>query len=228
MMRFQSLARTALNSNVQSSTITKRWGHTVRLIALKDLPHGKGYVGDVVTVKAGYARNHLVPQKMAVYATPQNFEKLGIADPDFETEEQRLARLQDAASMSKKDEQNLKNADILKKYLRNKVLKLWRVVDPNTVDALHPGSVTAYNIRQKLSKQLKIDLEDHETVHIYPLNPLSHADLDDDKVQSMVDEFEPEAKCEMKIKKLGEYLAKISLDGGFSVPLRFVVQQRVP
>jgi hypothetical protein len=30
----------------------------------------------------------------------------------------------------------------------------------------HPGHVTAMNLREKLSKQLKIDLEEHETIHI--------------------------------------------------------------
>jgi len=88
--------------------------------------------------------------------------------------------------------------------------------------------VTALNIRQKLSKQLKIDLEPHESIHIHPLDALSHAELDNSKVQSLVDEFVPEGKCEIKIKRLGEYLAKISLNGGHSVPLRFVVQQRLP
>jgi hypothetical protein len=107
-------------------------------------------------------------------------------------------------------------------------LKHWRVVDPNSMDALHPGLVTALNIRQKLSKQLKIDLEPDETIHIHPLNSLSHAELDNNKVQSMVDEFEPEGKCETKIKRLGDYLAKISLDGGHSIPLRIVVQPRLP
>ena len=107
-------------------------------------------------------------------------------------------------------------------------LQIWRVVDPNSVDALHPGVATALNIRQKLSKQLKIDLGNHETVHIYPVSPLVHADMDDDKVQNLVDEFEPKGKCETKIKRLGDYIAKITLDGGYSVPLRFVVRQRIP
>ena len=115
--RAANSARTALRpSNA------KRWGHTVRLIALEDLPHGKGYKDDVVTVKAGYARNFLVPQRKAVYATPQNFEKLGIVDPDFETEEQRIARLERESSINSKEEKYLKQADILKKYLRNKVV----------------------------------------------------------------------------------------------------------
>jgi hypothetical protein len=108
------------NTIIQSTN--KRWGHTVRLIALEDLPHGKGYQGDVVNVKAGYARNFLVPKKKAIYATPQNFDKLGIVDPGVETVEQRTARLLRESSMNKKEEQYLKQADLIKKYLRNKVV----------------------------------------------------------------------------------------------------------
>jgi large subunit ribosomal protein L9 len=92
------------------------------LIALEDLPHGKAYEGDVISVKAGYARNYLIPKKKAVYATPQHFERLSIVDPDVETEEQRLARKQRESSMDKKEEEYLKQTDILKKYLRNKVV----------------------------------------------------------------------------------------------------------
>ena len=101
---------------------TQRYVHTVRLIALEDLPHGKAYEGDVIRVKAGYARNFLIPKKKAVYATPQNFERLQIVDPEMETEEQRVARLERESSMSKKEEEYLKQADVLKRYLKNKVV----------------------------------------------------------------------------------------------------------
>lgn len=90
----------------------QRWGHTVRIIALEDLPHGKAYKGDVVHVRAGYARNHLVPLKQAVYATPQNFKKYDISDPEVETEEDRLARMErEKDFLSQEDEQNMKQAD---------------------------------------------------------------------------------------------------------------------
>ena len=105
-------------------TQTKRFGHSVRLIALEDLPHGKAYKGDVLTVKAGYARNHLVPQKLALYATPQNFDKLGMVDPDFETEEERIARLQRESNMTATEDRYLKESDLLKKYLKNKVVSI--------------------------------------------------------------------------------------------------------
>jgi hypothetical protein len=108
-------------------------------------------------------------------------------------------------------------------------------VDPNSVDALHPGMVTADNLREKLSRQLKIDLDDDEPIHIVDFGisdssqqPLVLAELNDHKIQSMVDEYQPskDGPCSIKIRRLGDYLAKISLKGGYSVPLRFVVLRR--
>jgi len=223
-------------------TPTKRFGHSVRLIALEDLPHGKAYKGDVLTVKAGYARNHLVPQKLALYATPQNFDKLGMVDPDFETEEERIARLQRESNMTATEDRYLKESDLLKKYLKNKVLQLWRTVDPNSTDTLHPGFVTTNHIRQKLSKQLKIDLDESEPIHILrnesakgaadasaaatttTTNPLNFAELDDAKIQAMADELVPVP--DIQINRLGEYLAVIGLKGGYAIPLRVLVLKR--
>ena len=114
-------------------------------------------------------------------------------------------------------------------------LKLWRAVDPNSVDSLHPGKVTAVNLREKLAKQLKIDLEEDEAIHIVRLEssdtttvaPVIFAEMSEAKVQSTVDEYQTgESQCSVEIKRLGEYLAKISLKGGYSVPLRFSVLQR--
>ena len=108
------------------TTSLQRFSSSVRLIAVEDLPHGKAYKGDVVSVKPGYARNYLIPNKKAIYATPQNFEKMGIIDPHLETEEQRIARLQRESSVDLKAEQFLKEADTLKTYLRNKVVREYR------------------------------------------------------------------------------------------------------
>jgi hypothetical protein len=104
------------------AAIVRRWkGHMVRVIATKELPHGKGYPGDVLAVKAGYARNYLIPQKLAVYATRQNFFQLNIKDPELETPEEKRARL--VAEDQLDQDQDLKAADILRKYLRNKVVR---------------------------------------------------------------------------------------------------------
>jgi large subunit ribosomal protein L9 len=96
----------------------------VRIILKEDLPDGRGYSGDVMTVKAGYARNYLVPKKMALYATPENFARLGVADPEAETMEEKRARLAAEAAVEEDEEAaaDLRAADLLKHYLRNKVV----------------------------------------------------------------------------------------------------------
>ena len=94
--------------------------HTVRIIITDDVSVGKLYAGEIANVRAGYARNFLIPHKKAVYATRQNFLKLGMKDPELETADERFARLQREASG---DDQDVKAADILRKYLSNKVVR---------------------------------------------------------------------------------------------------------
>ena len=111
-------------------------GHTVRIIVTQDVSEGKLYQGDIANVSAGYARNLLIPKKMAVYATRQNFEKLQIKDPALETGEERRLRLEREAEAG--DDKDLKAADLLRFYLRNKVVRFLRwfgwLADPWLVD----------------------------------------------------------------------------------------------
>lgn len=204
-------------------------GHTVRIILTDDLPNGKGYSGDVVTVKAGYARNYLIPEKMALYAIPANFDRLGMDDPDKETPEQRRARqVREAAEAGDED---LRASDFLRHYLRNKVLKIQRNADPST-GAVAPGKVTSTNVRDKLSRQLKIDLEEHETIHLRAKPVVSFAEMDKSEIDNMLNEIGSSNEegntedCKAEIRQLGEYLAKISLKGGYSLPLKFAVVKR--
>jgi ribosomal protein L9 len=199
-------------------------GHTVRVIVTDDLPHGKAYQGDVIHVKAGYARNYLIPQKKALYATRQNFERLEMKDPDRESVEERQARLQMETLAT--DDEDVKAADILRHYLRNKVLKIKRNVDPAT-NVVAPGMVDAKAVRKKLSKQLRIDLELHETVHLQKEPVLSHTELTDAEEQAIMEGLgDPEEKCQTQIRALGLYLARISLRGGFQIPLKVEVVKR--
>jgi hypothetical protein len=95
-------------------------GHTVRIIVTQDVSDGKLYQGEIATVKAGYARNFLIPQKKAIYATRQNFFKLNIKDPELETAEERRLRLE--RELQAGDDKDLKAADLLRTYLRNKTV----------------------------------------------------------------------------------------------------------
>lgn len=84
-------------------------------------------------------------------------------------------------------------------------------------------------VRQKISKQLKIDLEPHEKVHLRA-EPLAEVEDEEGNVRSLesyLDEFgDPEVECTTKIKQVGKFVARISLSGGFSVPLRIEVVKR--
>ena len=48
-----------------------RNGSTIKVILQQDLVN-KGKNGDIVSVKRGYARNLLIPRKLALYATTEN------------------------------------------------------------------------------------------------------------------------------------------------------------
>lgn len=105
-------------------------------------------------------------------------------------------------------------------------LKIWRNVDPLT-DAVTPGMVDVKAVRKKLSKQLLIDLEAHEKVHLRaePLLPSEAAT--DAEVEAMMQEMgDVETDCTTEIRQLGNFMARISLRGGFSIPLRVKVLKR--
>ena len=112
---------------VASQQAIVRFKHTVRIILKEDLPDhnnsgepATAAAGEVIHVKAGYARNYLIPQKIALYATPANFERLGMKDPDLETPEEKRLRLE--RELRDESDEDLKAANLLRHYLRNKVV----------------------------------------------------------------------------------------------------------
>lgn len=234
-----------------------RLKHQVRVIITHDLPDGQMrgvYAGEVHNVAAGYARNYLVPGKMAVYATPRNFERCGLIDPDIAAKEE--AAQQKLLAGDDEENEDLKAADLLRRYLRNKVVRVKRNVDPQQPIMCHPAYINHENLREKLLKQLKIDLEDHETIHIrnelvMGLEEKGDAELmrllkemDEEDVPVKVEasdgaeEAAPEntiednevgggvKECGVKVKQLGDYVAKITLAGGYVVPLKFNIGRR--
>jgi hypothetical protein len=91
---------------------------------------------------------------------------------------------------------------------------------------LAPSFVKAVHLRKKISNQLKIDLEVHERIHLYgsEISPdATEADL-----EGFIATLEPDpmSKCPVIIKQLGYYVARISLRGGYYIPLRFQVVKR--
>ena len=66
----------------------------MKVILREDVQH-LGDVGEIVTVKPGYARNYLIPQGLAVQADPKNIKKV---EHERRLINQRLAKLHGAAS----------------------------------------------------------------------------------------------------------------------------------
>lgn len=230
-----SLPTTSIITNTTNNH--SRQAHTVRVILTKDIPENNQYAGETHEVKAGYARNYLLPKKMALYATSDNFRRVGIVDPET---------LQEKEEVREEDvDENVKAAEFLKYYLRNKTLKIWRNVDmanvtgvsvgERTAIPIYPGKVTHENVREKLSIQLKIDLEDDEKIQIHP-EPISFSLLEEDEkmMDDLLKKMEPltsdddgkEAQCKVELKALGEYLVKIHLKGDQAVGLRLNVVRR--
>ena len=173
--------------------------------------------------------------------------------------------------------EDLRAADVLRWYLRNKsVLISWNV-DPNQPSMCHPGHITVVNLKEKLSRQLKIDLEEHEKIHIRdepvpgleeksevelmellmemdsPLPPaagrrkVAGRDEGEDLDNNVDDDDDAERVTETtavvvevatseggdsvkedttRLKQLGDYVAKITLRGGYIVPLKFSIVRR--
>ncbi|CEO97767.1 50S ribosomal protein L9, chloroplastic [Plasmodiophora brassicae] len=110
----------------------------VKVVLVKDFPQ-LGYAGEVKEVRAGYARNHLVPQRIAMYGTPENLQKHAIDPNDARLESVRVQRQRDAA----------------RRRLSQIVLSFKRRANENS--ELY-GSVTAKDIGDLLFAKYNIDI----------------------------------------------------------------------
>ena len=91
--------------------------------------------------------------------------------------------------------------------------------------------VDAKAIRRKLKKQLRIDLESHERVHVYK-EQVDYDVMSPNELSELVMKNElfgvddREKPCSNQIKSLGQYVARICLRGGFNIPLKLEVLKR--
>lgn len=117
----------------------------MRVIFLTDVS-GSGLAGEVKEVKNGYARNFLIPQKLAVAATHDELQRIeGIRKA---AEERRL-----------KEEQDLQ---ALAEHLAQLSITITAKVGPT--GRLY-GAVTSTNIADELSRLTEREL-DRRTVHL--------------------------------------------------------------
>lgn len=103
------------------------------VILLSDVP-GLGQLGDSCKVKEGFARNYLIPQRLAIYATPD-------AQKRFEKQKEKLAQ--------ERDKQLARS-----KSSAEKISQVGLVFDrPVGQGGRLFGSVTPLDIAAELSKQ---------------------------------------------------------------------------
>jgi large subunit ribosomal protein L9 len=130
-------AATPMVSDVRQPGVERRHNHPMRakhgqihLLLTHNVPH-LGQTGDLVKVKPGFARNYLVPQGLATFATPHNLRIV-------EKHRERLRQLEEA-----------KRADLVN--LAAQIAQRSITIEANANDEGHLyGSVTADQIAAAL------------------------------------------------------------------------------
>lgn len=111
----------------------------MEIILLQDVTN-LGYKDDIVKVKNGYANNYLLPQGMAIIATPSN----------------RKVHAENMRQRARKEENIRKEAETLMAAVNEKTVKLTAKVGENG----HLfGSITAEQIAEALKEQHNYDID---------------------------------------------------------------------
>ena len=111
----------------------------MKVILLTEV-RGKGGEGDVVEVARGFANNYLLPQKMAIKATPGNLKQLEMR----------------RKNIAKREETRIANAEALKAQLEAVTVKVDAKVGEEGVLF---GSVTPQMIADALKAQFDIEVD---------------------------------------------------------------------
>ena len=111
----------------------------MEIILLQDVTN-LGYKDDIVNVKNGYANNYLLPQGLAIIATPSN----------------RKMRDENVRQCARKEEKLRNDASTLQAALNEKTVRLTAKVGENG----HLfGSITAEQIAEALKEQHNYDVD---------------------------------------------------------------------
>lgn len=111
----------------------------MEIILKTDIPN-LGNKDDLVTVKPGYARNYLIPKKMAIIATTSA----------------KKSREEELKQKAYKEEKIKEEAEILAKAIEGKELKIG--AKAGTSGKIF-GSVNAFQIADAIKEQLKLDID---------------------------------------------------------------------
>ena len=119
-------------------------------VILKADVKGSGKKGDIIEVSDGYARNFLLPRKLAVEANADNLNAL------------RLKEKAKAAQIAAETAKAMENA----KQLESIVVKISAKAGSN---GKLFGSITSKEISEALSKQFGIEIEKQKIVQAEPI-----------------------------------------------------------
>ncbi|WP_342189800.1 50S ribosomal protein L9 [Spiroplasma endosymbiont of Dilophus febrilis] len=121
----------------------------MKVILLKDLKN-YGKKNDIITVADGYAKNYLLPQKIAIVASSQALVQLGKQQQKFDNEV---------------NEKKLEN-EALKLEIEKIILNFDLKINKNKVF----GTITSKQIIEKLSQEYNIQVDKKQLVNYQNIN----------------------------------------------------------
>ena len=136
-----------------------------------------GSIGEIIDVKRGFARNYLISNKKALYASKENIKEV----EKIKTE------------LNKKDQEKKKNAKQIFESLKNKVFEIKKLTTEN--NDLY-GSVKPTEISKIINQSEKIDVKPSL---IQPLNEIKSLGTFKVKLN-----LHSEVQAEIKIKVTSE------------------------
>ena len=136
-----------------------------------------GSIGEIIDVKRGFARNYLISNKKALYASKENIKEV----EKIKTE------------LNKKDQEKKKNAKQIYESLKNKVYEIKKLTTENK--DLY-GSVKPTEISKIINLSEKIDVKPSL---IQPLNEIKSLGIFKVRIN-----LHSEVQAEIKIKVISE------------------------
>jgi|TARA_B000000557_G_scaffold220422_1_gene188476 large subunit ribosomal protein L9 len=136
-----------------------------------------GSIGEIIDVKRGFARNYLISNKKALYASKENIKEV-----------EKIKN-----ELNKKDQEKKKNAKQIYEILKNKVYEVKKLTTEN--QDLY-GSIKPTEISKIINKSDKIDVKPSL---IQPLNEIKSIGTFKVKIN-----LHSEVQAEIKIKVISD------------------------
>tara|TARA_Y100001970_G_scaffold292713_1_gene435374 strand:+ start:10753 stop:11211 length:459 start_codon:yes stop_codon:yes gene_type:complete len=110
----------------------------MKIVLLENL-RNLGNIGEIISVKRGFARNFLIPQKKALFASERNIKEV-----------EKIK-----SELNKKDQEKKKNAKDISEKLKNKIFEIKKLVTENK--ELY-GSVKPTEISKILKERENVEI----------------------------------------------------------------------